>query len=81
MISKYLQIHFTKFILDNFKFERIIFQRQIDGSMIIVLHCADISELMDIHADKLIYNLIMIFGKYPKFAIHIYLILQLWLML
>ncbi|WP_269609306.1 NAD(P)-binding protein [Prochlorococcus marinus] len=64
---KYLQIHFSRSIRDDFNFERIIFQVQSDGSMIIVLHCCSINSLFDRDFDEIIESLIMIFDKHKNF--------------
>ena len=64
---KYLQIYFSKIIKDNFNFERIIFQGQPDGSMIIVLHCYFFDNFFDINVDKIMKNLRKIFIKHQTF--------------
>ena len=51
---------------NDIKFERIVFQRQSDGSMIIVLHCFYINKLFDICIEQIIKQLIIIFHKYNK---------------
>ena len=63
---KYLQIWFSKVLRDDFNFERIVFQRQSDGSMINVLHCFYINKTFDICIEKIIKKLILIFYKYKK---------------
>ena len=65
--SKHLQIFFSKVIIDDLNFERIIFQRQIDGSMIIVLHTYYINQLIEIKIETLIKSLTIIFCKQKKF--------------
>ncbi len=58
---QYLQILFSQNIRFRFNFERIIFQEQKDGSMIIVLHCAYINNSLDLDSNKIIDILISIF--------------------
>ncbi len=62
----YLQIGFSKVIRENFNFERIIFQGQSDGSIIITLHCYSISNLIDINTENIINTLISIFVRYQN---------------
>ena len=64
---KYLQILFSKVLINNCNFERLIFQRQLDGSMIIVLHCAYFNKEFDISIDQIIYSLKRIFVKHQNF--------------
>ncbi len=64
---KYLQICFEKVISQKFFFERIIFQSQIDGSMIIVLHCCTKNKHFDLDFEKIIQILISIFVSKKKF--------------
>ncbi len=63
----YLQIIFSKVITDNLNFERIIFQRQLDGSIIIVLHCYYINNILEINNDQIIKSLTKIFVNYKSF--------------
>ena len=65
---KYLQIIFTKVIKDDFNFERLIFQRQLDGSMIIALHCSYIYKFSQINQDQIIKSLITIFVNHNIFT-------------
>ena len=65
--SKYLQIFFSNVISEDLNFERIIFQKQSDGSMIITLHCSFISNLRDIKFDNIIKSLTSIFVNYRVF--------------
>ena len=44
---QYLQILFSNVIREDLTFERIIFQRQLNGSMIIVLQCSNINNLIE----------------------------------
>ncbi len=64
---KYLQIFFSNVIKDDYNFERIIFQRQSDGSMIIVLHCTYINNIIEINLDNIIKSLMMLFVNYRIF--------------
>tara|TARA_B100000214_G_C23955940_1_gene622840 strand:+ start:792 stop:1907 length:1116 start_codon:yes stop_codon:yes gene_type:complete len=64
---KYLQVVFSNGIRNHMNFERIIFQSQSDGSMIIVLHCSYINNLAEIDFDKIIKSLISIFENYRIF--------------
>ena len=65
--NQYLQIRFSKLILDNLNFERIIFQIQSDGSMIIALHCCYISNFIDNYTENVLNSLRSIFANHPKF--------------
>ena len=65
--QQYLQITFSQSIKDNLNFERIIFQRQSDGSIIITLHCYYISNIIDIETDNIVKSLISIFVNYQIF--------------
>ena len=64
---QYLQILFSNVIKENLNFERIIFQRQSDRSMIIILHCSYINNLPEINIDNITKSLISIFAKYQIF--------------
>jgi len=65
---KYLQIFFSNVIRENLNFERIIFQRQSDGSMIIVLHNSYLNNnLLDLKIDQIIKSLTAIFVNYRIF--------------
>ncbi len=64
---KYLQLYFSKAIRDDFNFERIIFQGQSDGSMIIVLHCFYINKFIGDNDNRIIESLMMIFCNQNKF--------------
>tara|TARA_B100000579_G_scaffold431113_1_gene445649 strand:+ start:842 stop:1957 length:1116 start_codon:yes stop_codon:yes gene_type:complete len=64
---KYLQILFSNVIREDFSFERIIFQRQSDGSMLIVLHCSCINNLSEISIHDVIKLLLSLFVKYKLF--------------
>ena len=64
---KYLQICFSIQIREKLNFERIVFQRQSDGSMIIVLHCYYINNLIDSNIDNVIASLISLFINYQVF--------------
>lgn len=65
--KQYLQINFSQSIKDNLSFERIIFQGQSDGSIIITLHCYYISNIIDIETDNILKFLISIFVNYQIF--------------
>ena len=69
--NQYLQINFSKVIKENFNFERIIFQMQSDGSMIISLHCFYINNLnnnlRDLNTENVINSLRSIFANQKKF--------------
>tara|TARA_Y100001968_G_C19397332_1_gene739087 strand:+ start:674 stop:1783 length:1110 start_codon:yes stop_codon:yes gene_type:complete len=62
---RYLQIYFSNVIEEAINFERVIFQMQSDGSMIIVLHCSNINNLLEI--DEIIKSLKKIFVKHQSF--------------
>tara|TARA_Y100001968_G_scaffold327169_1_gene371673 strand:- start:134 stop:1243 length:1110 start_codon:yes stop_codon:yes gene_type:complete len=64
---KYLQIVFSKILRFDLNFERIIFQIQSDGSMIISLHCSYLDELIDIDTDKVVQSLMSIFTYHNIF--------------
>ena len=65
---KYLQILFSNVMIDDLNFERIIFQRQLDGSMIIILHCSYISNRLDINLNNILNTLTSLFINYRKFV-------------
>ena len=64
---QYLQILFSNSIREDLNFERIIFQRQSDRTMIIILHCSYINNLPEINIDNIIKSLISIFANYQIF--------------
>ena len=64
---QYLQIIFANVIREDSNFERIIFQRQSDGSIIIALHCSFINNLLEIKIDNIIKSLISLFANYKIF--------------
>ena len=64
---QYLQIIFSNVIKEDLNFERIIFQKQSDSSIIIVLHCLNINNLPEIEIDNIIKSLISLFGNYEIF--------------
>ncbi len=64
---KYIQICFSKIIRENLNFERIIFQKQSDGSIVILLHCFYINRIFKIDSDKIIISLISIFRKKKEY--------------
>ena len=63
----YLQILFSKLITENLSFEKIIFQIQSDGSMILVLHCIYKYQLADMNIENIVESLKSLFINYPKF--------------
>ncbi len=65
--NQYLQILFSNVIIDNLNFERIIFQRQSDGSIIILLHCSYVNKKPEINIDHIIKSLILLFMNYQIF--------------
>ena len=65
--QQYSQIRFSKEIKENLNFERVIFQRQYDGSMIITLHCFYLDDLIDISPDDIIKSLESIFVSHKIF--------------
>ena len=65
---QYLQVLFSNVIREDLNFERIIFQRQSDGSMIIALHCSYITNLIEISMETIIKSLISIFENYLIFV-------------
>ena len=64
---QYLQIVFSNIIKNDLNFERIIFQRQCDGSMVICLHCSYLDTVIDLNADIIVQSLTSIFAKYKIF--------------
>ena len=64
----YLQIWFADDVKDKTKYERIVFQKQLDESIIIVLHCAYIDKSIDKNFRIIIHDMIEIFCKYKKFV-------------
>ena len=64
---RYLQILFSSEIRGDLNFERIIFQRQSDCSIIITLHRYYISNIIDIERDNILKSLISIFVNYQIF--------------
>ena len=65
--QQYLQIFFSKVIREDLNFERVIFQKQSDGSIIISLHCSYLEKLLDISAHSIIQSLISIFANHQIF--------------
>ncbi len=64
---EYLQVWFSNTIRDESNFERIIFQKQRDGSMIFVLHCSYMPNQFKINLENIIQSLISIFVKHRLF--------------
>tara|TARA_B100000965_G_C19599338_1_gene761732 strand:- start:3354 stop:4481 length:1128 start_codon:yes stop_codon:yes gene_type:complete len=65
---KYLQIWFSSDIKDKFSYERLIFQKQLDGSIIAVLHCTYTYEFNDNNLDIIINDMINIFSNHQNFV-------------
>ena len=65
--DQYLQIIFSTLIREDLNFERIIFQKQTDGSMIILLHCFNINNRTEINIENIIESLISLFENYQIF--------------
>ena len=65
--NQYLHIRFSKVIMDNLNFERIIFQRQSDGSMILALHCFYISNLINSNSESVVNSLRAVFENHQRF--------------
>ena len=65
---QYLQIFFSNVIRDDLNFERLIFQKQSDGSLIMSLHCAYVDKLLDINTYNIVQSLISIFSNYKIFS-------------
>ena len=65
--QQYLQVLFSQIIREKFNFERIIFQMQSDGSMVIVLHCSYLNNLSDMNIEYITKSLLSLFTNYPKF--------------
>ena len=63
----YLQVIFSNGIKKRLNFERIIFQRQSDGSMIILLHCYYLNNLLDIDIDNTMTFLKSLFANHLIF--------------
>ena len=60
-------MQFSECLHDDFSFERIIFQMQRDGSMIIILNCSYISTFVDIKLEQIFQILRRIFIKEKKY--------------
>ena len=65
--NQYLQIIFSKSIREDLNFERIIFQKQTDGSIIILLHCFNINKTTEINIEKILQSLTSLFVNYQIF--------------
>ena len=66
--NQYLQIVFSTVIRNDLNFERIIFQRQSDGSMVILLHCSYINNMNETNIDNIIKSLTSLFFNYRIFV-------------
>ena len=64
---KYLQVIFSEVIMKDLSFEKIIFQIQSDGTMVITLHCIYIDKLVDISTVNIVKYLESLFINYPIF--------------
>tara|TARA_Y100001968_G_scaffold50468_1_gene41104 strand:+ start:4742 stop:5347 length:606 start_codon:yes stop_codon:yes gene_type:complete len=64
---EYLEIWFSKTIRDDLYFERIIFQRQSDEAIVIVIHCTYFNEVFYLEKDIIIEYLNKIFNKHQMF--------------
>ena len=64
---QYLQILFSNIIREDLTYERIIFVRQIDGSMIIALHCSYLFDLLENNIDNIIQSLVSLFRNHQTF--------------
>ena len=64
---KYLQILFSQAIKEKFRYEKIVFQKQLDGSLIIVLHCSYFNNLIDINLRSIINDMTYIFRNHQNF--------------
>ncbi len=63
----YLQICFSQVIRNNFSFERIVFQKQRDGSLIVVLHCEYEKKHFNSNLEYILKSLNIIFANHQKF--------------
>ena len=63
---EYLQVYFSQKLREKYNLERIIFQIQVDGSMIVVLHSLYLNEPFDI--EFIIKSITNIFCKHKKFT-------------
>tara|TARA_B100000214_G_C23962638_1_gene626086 strand:+ start:1334 stop:2443 length:1110 start_codon:yes stop_codon:yes gene_type:complete len=64
----YLQLMFSNSINEEYSFERIIFQRQPNSSIIIILHCSYYKEIYDIDYEVIIEYLMRIFQGHKIFS-------------
>ncbi len=65
--NQYLQIIFSDVIKEDLNLERIIFQKQLDGSMIVLLHYFYFNNLIEIDFDNIIKYLTSLFVNYRIF--------------
>ena len=63
----YLYICFSNVIREDLNFEKIIFQRQLDGSMIILLHCSYNNIQIENNINNIIQSLMSLFVGYEIF--------------
>ena len=66
--NQYLQILFSNVIKKDYNFERVIFQRQVDGSMIVLLHCFYLNTINELKIENIILTLTSLFVNYPIFS-------------
>tara|TARA_Y100001968_G_C19423834_1_gene753259 strand:- start:257 stop:1372 length:1116 start_codon:yes stop_codon:yes gene_type:complete len=64
---QYLEILFSDVIRKDLNFEKIIFQRQSDGTMVILLHCSYINNLLEINFNNILKSLSSLFANYQIF--------------
>ena len=64
---QYLQVVFSNVILKGLSFEKIIFQIQADGSMILALHCIFINKPIEMNTENIVNSLKELFINYPTF--------------
>ena len=63
----YLQVVFSEVVMKDLNFEKIIFQIQSDGSMILVLHCTNLDKHVHINNYNIFKSLKSLFINYPTF--------------
>ena len=72
--NKYLQVCFSSVIRASYNFEKIIFQMQLDGSMIVILHCSYIDYFFDTNFNEIIILLCEIFVNHQNFVLLVYIL-------
>ena len=53
--------------MEDLNFEKIIFQIQSDGSMVLTLHCTYVDKFVDLSTDNIVKSLKSLFINYPLF--------------